>query len=223
VIEVADLRIDTGAFRLDGVGLAVPTGRYGVLMGRTGCGKSTVLEVICGLRRPASGTVRLMGRDVTHVKAAERGIGYVPQDTALFLTMTVRENISLGLRVRRWPKEPIAERVGELAAMLGIEHLLDRMPQRLSGGEAQRVALGRALAYNPDVLCLDEPLSSLDRETRGDMCDLLRTVQRQTGVTVLHVTHDPEEGRLLGDRLFRFVDGTIVAGEFAANGGSAES
>jgi ABC-type sugar transport system ATPase subunit len=107
--------------------------------------------------------------------------------------------------------------VAELAAMLGIDSLLDRMPHRLSGGEAQRVALGRALAYNPDVLCLDEPLSSLDRDTRGEMCDLLGSVQKQTGVTVLHVTHDPDEGRVLGDKLFRFVNGTIIQGEFDAD------
>ena len=213
MIEVRDLSIHTGAFALDGVNLDVPTGAYAVLMGRTGCGKTTVLEVICGLRRPAAGTVRLMGRDVTRLKPAERGLGYVPQDTALFRTMSVRDNIALGLRVRGWSRDQIRDRVAELADLLGIGHLLGRRPAGLSGGEAQRVALGRALAYTPGILCLDEPLSNLDRETRGSMIDLLRTVQQRTGVTTVHVTHDPDEGRQLGDRVFRFVDGRIERAE----------
>ena len=209
MIAIDNLSITNGMFRLDDVSLRIPGGGYGVLMGKTGCGKTTVLEVICGLRRPERGTVTLMGKDVTHVKTAERGIGYVPQDNALFTTMTVRENLSLGLRVRKWPRPRIDERIDELSRMLGIGDLLKRRAVGLSGGEAQRVALGRALAYAPSILCLDEPLSSLDRDTREDMCRLLGRIQRQTGVTTVHVTHDWTEGRALGDRLFVFADGHI--------------
>ena len=210
MIAIENMSIQSGNFSLTGVDLTIPTGEYGVLMGRTGCGKTTVLEVICGLRRPGSGVVRLMGEDVTHLKAAERGIGYVPQDNALFRTMTVADNISFALRVRDWPLEAIAERVNELAGLLGVAHLLDRKAVGLSGGEAQRVALGRALAFHPTILCLDEPLSSLDRDTREEMYELLCAVREHTHMTAVHVTHDWEEGRTLADRLYRFVDGRIA-------------
>jgi ABC-type sugar transport system ATPase subunit len=210
MIAIENMSIQSGNFSLTGVDLAIPAGEYGVLMGRTGCGKTTVLEVICGLRRPDSGVVRLMGEDVTQLKAAERGIGYVPQDNALFRTMTVAENLSFALRVRNWPHDEIMDRVDELAVLLGIAHLLDRKAVGLSGGEVQRVALGRALAFRPNILCLDEPLSSLDRDTREEMYELLCAVREHTHVTAVHVTHDWEESRTLADRLYRFVDGRIT-------------
>ena len=209
MIQVEGLCLRVGAFALQDVNLEIPAGRYGVLMGKTGCGKTTVLEVVCGLRRPDAGVVRLMGRDVTCLRPAERGIGYVPQDTALFRTMTVAENLGFSLRVRRWSASKAADRVRELGDLLGIAHLLGRRPTGLSGGEAQRVALGRAMAFEPGILCLDEPLSSVDEETRDGLCDLLRLVQRRTGVTVLHVTHNRKEGRVLADHLFRFTNGRI--------------
>jgi ABC-type sugar transport system ATPase subunit len=209
VIRLEDVSIRAGAFSLSGVTLEVPAGRYGVLMGQTGSGKTTLLEAICGLRRLQSGRITLGGRDVTTLKVAQRGIGYVPQDRALFPTMSVRQHLAFALAVRKRSRDVIQDRVTELAQMLAIAPLLDRGVVSLSGGEAQRVALGRALAHRPGVLLLDEPLSALDEETRSQMTDLLRSVQRNTGVTVLHVTHSAREADRLAQQLFILDNGRL--------------
>ena len=209
MIQLENISVRAGSFTLTGVRLEIPTGQYAVLMGKTGCGKSTLLETLCGLRQVLRGSVRLMGRDVTRLKPAERGIGYVPQDGALFSTMTVHEHLAFALRIRKWERQAVERRVEELAELLGLERLLSRKPQGLSGGEIQRVALGRALAARPVILCLDEPLSALDEETREEVCGLLQSVQHHTGVTTLHVTHNVSEAQRLADRLFRLQDGRI--------------
>jgi ABC-type sugar transport system ATPase subunit len=209
MIAVENLSVRAGVFALDGLSFEVPTGKYAVLMGKTGTGKTTVLEAVCGLKPVRAGRVRLRGRDVTRLKAAERGVGYVPQDLALFQTMTVRMHLAIALVVRGWDRAATDRRVGELADLLGLGRLLDRKPLGLSGGESQRVALGRALAYRPSILLLDEPLSALDDETREEMYALLQTVQRQTGVTALHVTHSSQEARKLADRLLILRDGAL--------------
>jgi ABC-type sugar transport system ATPase subunit len=147
---------------------------------------------------------------VTRLKPADRGVGYVPQDLALFPSMTVREHLAFALEVRRRPRADVDKRVGELSDFLGIAHLLNRRPPGLSGGESQRVALGRALAFRPPVLLLDEPLSALDDETRNEMYNLLRSVQRLTGVTALHVTHSVAEAKALADRVL-LLDGGAVS------------
>lgn len=198
-----------GDFELRDVSLTIPTGGYGVLMGKTGCGKTTILESILGLRPIHSGRIRLGDQDVSKLDPALRGIGYVPQDGALFSRMTVRRQLGFALSIRRVNAATIRQRVGELAEMLGITHLLDRVPRGLSGGERQRVALGRALSFVPRVLCLDEPLSALDSETRAQMCELLIEIRRRTGVTTLHVTHNLDEAEQLADPLFRLADGRI--------------
>jgi ABC-type sugar transport system ATPase subunit len=209
MIAVENLSISQGNFSLRDLSLRIPAGEYGVLMGRTGCGKTTLLEAICGLRGITAGRVMLMDRDVTNRKAAERDVGYVPQDGALFPTMTVRHHLEFALRIRRWSRAQIAERVAELSALLGLEHLLNRKPNGLSGGEAQRVALGRALAFHPEILLLDEPLSALDEVMREEMYGLLRTVGQRAGVTTLHITHSLIEARTLGDRIFVLHGGCI--------------
>lgn len=209
MIRIEEVTVRAGEFTLAGISLQVPTGSYGALMGRTGCGKSTLLEAIAGLKPVQSGRILLGGRDVTRERPAGRGIGYVPQDGALFSTMTVREHLAFALAMRRTPRAAIARRVDELSALLGIGHLLDRRPLGLSGGERQRVALGRALSFRPQVLLLDEPLSALDEETRSAMYELLRRVQRETGVTALHVTHNPDEARRLADCVFVLHEGRI--------------
>src|SRR5213075_2614866 len=139
---------------------------------------------------------------VTHLKPAERGVGYVPQDRALFPTMTVWQHLAFALAIRHWKRPAIAERVAELADLLHLGRLLDRKPHGLSGGEAQRVALGRALSFAPRVLRLDEPLSALDDTTKEEMCGLLHALRERTGVTTLHETHSMTEARRLADRLF---------------------
>jgi ABC-type sugar transport system ATPase subunit len=209
MIAVNDLRVQAGTFTLEGVSFEIPTNAYGILMGKTGCGKTTVLEAVCGLKQVLAGSIVLDGCDITHTKAAERGIGYVPQDVSLFSTMTVFDHLAFALRIRNWSKPDIDGRVHELAELLGIEELLERIPHGLSGGEGQRVALGRALAFHPSILCLDEPLSALDHDTRVEMCELLATVKRVTGVTVLHITHDRNEAARLADVSLEFVEGSI--------------
>lgn len=202
MIELHDLTIRSGPFVLSNVELTVPQGGYAILMGSTGQGKTTILEAICGLRTVERGRVVVCGVDVTRWKPADRGIGYVPQDLALFPTMTVREHLEFALRIRRARQSLIHDRVAELAHVLGIEGLLVRHINHLSGGEAQRVALGRALAFDPSVLLLDEPLNALDETTRDRLCELLRSVQQQRGLTTLHITHSRTEARALADLLF---------------------
>lgn len=191
-----------GAFHMRGIDLEVPSRTYGVLMGPTGCGKTTLLEILCGLRRPLAGRVWVDEREVSQLPPRERGIGYLPQDIALFPNLRVDRQIGFALRLRGRPEAEIQARVRQLADELGVAHLLDRLPDKLSGGEKQRVALGRALAAEPKVLLLDEPLSALDEARRGELTALLRRVQRDHAVTVLHVTHSKAEAEALADRVF---------------------
>lgn len=198
-----------GGFGLQQISLAIPDNTYAVLMGSTGCGKTTLLEIICGLRQPRGGRILLDDRDVTKLQPRERGIGYVPQDLALFPAKTVREQIHFSLKMRGLRDD--AGLIQELVGELGIEHLLDRMPEALSGGEKQRVALARALAARPRVLLLDEPLSALDENTRSTAMDLLRMLQVRHTLTVLHVTHSPSEAAALGQMQLRLDGGQISA------------
>src|SRR5947209_15033162 len=170
-------------------------------MGPSGSGKTTLLETICGLRTPTSGRVLLGGQDVTDWPPAQRGLGYVPQDAALFPTLNVRQHLEFALRLRKWEEARIARRVTELASRLGLSSLLGRLPPGLSGGERQRVALGRALAFDPAVLLLDEPVSSLDEPARDEMIALLQELHRERGPTVLHVTHSRGEAERLGEQV----------------------
>lgn len=209
MIAVEQLNVTVGDFSLKNLSFSLEVGEYGILMGRTGSGKTTLLESLCGLKPIASGRIIIDGRDVTRLKPGARGIGFVPQEGALFQSMVVRDQIGFALQIRRRSKNEVAARVDDLAKRLGITGLLDRGLTGLSGGERQRVALGRALAAQPTVLCLDEPFSALDEETRGEMYQLVRTVTREAGVTTVHITHSRSEAEQLGDRFFRLVDGRI--------------
>src|SRR5438034_8910377 len=233
MVELDNITIRSGAFTLSEISFQVQGGHYAVLMGKTGVGKTTLLEAICGLRKTLSGRILLHAADVTALHPADRGVGYVPQDLALFPTLTVREHLAFALQIRRAGAQTIKARVSEFADLLGIDHLLDRLPHGLSGGESQRVALGRALSFHPQVLLLDEPLSALDEETRHEMYDLLKRVQRQTGVTTLHVTHSKAEARALAQQLLMLdggcvrpiavaeLDGTAIASAPEADASSA--
>ena len=209
MIQLCDIAVKAGDFSLDGISFHVESGEYAVMMGPTGRGKTTILESICGLRAIANGRILVRGRDVTDASPADREIGYVPQDLALFSTLNVRQHLEFALRLRKQPSTVIADRVDELSEVLGIEHLLSRSVDGLSGGESQRVALGRALSFRPAVLLLDEPLSALDETTRYEMHDLLRKVKENSQVTTLHVTHSVDDAEALADRRLTLANGQI--------------
>lgn len=209
MISVSNLAVRAGDFQISGISFEVPTGAWAALMGQTGTGKTTIMESICGLRSLTAGTIHIHDRNVTGAHPADREIGYVPQEGALFLTMSVFDNLAFALQVRKWTRPRVRERVDELAEFLKIEHLLDRNPRGLSGGEKQRVALGRALAFRPAVLCLDEPLSALDDATRAAMYELLGDIRQQTGVTTLHITHSEREADALASTILRLKNGEV--------------
>ncbi len=210
MIRFENISLDTGTgFSLRDLSFSVPPEKYAVLMGRTGCGKTTLLEILCGLREADSGKIFIGERDITNLPPGKRRIGYVPQDGALFPTFTVAEHLAFALRLRKKSAIEISDRTSELADRLGLTHLLNRKPQNLSGGEKQRVALGRVLAADPQILLLDEPLSALDEETREDMATLLKSVQRDHRLTVLHVTHLRSEATRLGDIVLRMEKGRV--------------
>lgn len=210
MIRIERLQFAVGDFALHDVALQVEEGEYVVLLGKPGSGKTLLLECLAGLRRISAGTIAIGDRRVDQLEPADRGIGYVPQDYALFSTRTVRDNIAFGLRARRVPREQREQRVSELGEMLGISYLLGRRTHGLSGGERQRVALARALAPWPKTLLLDEPVSALDEETRDEILFELRGVQRQTGTTTVHVCHDLDEMRSVADRVAILSRGRLV-------------
>lgn len=208
IIQISDLALRQGQFHLADINLQIPQGQYGILMGKTGCGKTSILEAVAGLRRIAAGRIVLGGGDATTMPPGERGLGYVPQDAALFRTMTVYHHLAFALDLRRWTRIAIDDRVRELATWLDLTDLLHRRPFGLSGGEMQRVALGRALSFRPNVLLLDEPLSSLDETTRAAMLNLLDRLRGE--VTILHVTHHAGEAARLADVLYRLEGGRLI-------------
>ncbi len=209
MIELHNVCLQAGKFRLDQLSFQVGIGEYVVLMGRSGQGKTTILETICGLRSVQSGRVLIHGTDVTNWKPAQRGIGFVPQDHVLFPTMTVQEQLEFPLELRGAKAKERKARVQQLASVLGISHLLSRYPKGLSGGEAQRVSIGRALSFEPAVLLLDEPLSSLDDELRKELHQLLKTIRQATSAAILHVTHNIDDARSLADRILVLSNGRI--------------
>lgn len=206
MIKVSGLKLRAGKFALNDIAFNVPTGSYAVLMGRSGCGKTTILEALCGLRAIESGEIWLGAAEVSQLPPAERNVGYVPQDLALFPHLNVRDNIAFGLKARRESADVLVDQIG---ALLGISDLFERSTAGLSGGEAQRVAIGRALAFRPSVLLLDEPLSALDQSTRTEMHEVLRTVRAKTGVTTLHITHDRNDAVALADVLLELREGAV--------------
>ena len=183
------------------VSLEVANGEFFVLLGSSGSGKTTILNLISGLTLPDEGRVLLNGRDVTWLTPQERQVGFVFQNYALFQHMTVTDNIEFGLRVRRVAAAERRRRRDELLELVGLTGFGGRMPRQLSGGQQQRVALARALAHRPEVLLLDEPLGALDAKIRIELRRTLRAIQRELGITTILVTHDQEEAFELADRL----------------------
>ena len=196
-----------GTRALDGISFEAEAGTFVVLLGPSGCGKSTTLRLIAGLDAPTSGLVRIGGRDVTGLPPAERGISMVFQSYALFPHLTVAENIVFGLRVRKVRDRPA--RLARAAELLGLGALLGRKPSQLSGGQQQRVALARAIVAEAPVCLMDEPLSNLDAQLRGEMRREIRQLQRRLGMTMVYVTHDQTEAMTMADRIVLLKDGRI--------------
>jgi multiple sugar transport system ATP-binding protein len=195
---------------VDDVSLQVADGEFIVLVGPSGCGKSTLLRMVAGLEEVTDGTVRIDEADVTDLAPRHRDIAMVFQSYALYPHMTVAENLGYGLKVRRAPKAEARRRLEEVAAMLGLQDLLDRKPAQLSGGQRQRVAMGRAIVREPRAFLMDEPLSNLDAKLRVGMRASLAELHAQLGVTTIYVTHDQTEAMTLGQRVAVMRDGTIV-------------
>ncbi|WP_226480749.1 ABC transporter ATP-binding protein [Natrinema amylolyticum] len=194
---------------VDGVDLTIRDGEILGVVGPSGCGKTTTLRTIAGFETPTRGRILFDGVDVTHVPPEERHVGLVFQSYALFDTMSVRANVAFGPKMQGVPKAERRERADELLAMLDIAELADRRPATLSGGQQQRVGLARALAIEPHVLLLDEPMTGLDAKLKTRLRDEIGDLLADLGVTALYVTHDQEEAMAMCDRIAVLENGTV--------------
>jgi ABC-type sugar transport system ATPase subunit len=210
-IELVNLSKSFGAVAaVKSVNLAIEDGEFVVLVGPSGCGKTTTLRMVAGFEDPSGGEIKIDGKVVNDIEPRDRGLGMVFQTHALFPHKSVRQNIEFGLRMKNVPARARAARVREVAEMVRITHLLDKMPNQCSGGESQRVALARTLVTQPSTFLLDEPLSSLDAKLRRELraeCDRLHQALRRT---FIYVTHDQEEAMTLADRIVVMRGGEIV-------------
>ena len=216
-LEVNHLAATAGTFRLGPLDLQVEAGAYLVLMGATGSGKSLLIKSLCGLLRPDAGQIRLSGADVTALPPRLRGIGYVPQTSALFPHLSVARNITFAAWAQGVPPAPALAAAGDIIDALLLAPLLERRPPTLSGGERQKVALARALCARPRLLLLDEPVSALDEPSRREVCATLKEVHRRFAVTTLHVCHSLDEARSVATHL-----GIMEAGRLLCVGALAE-
>ena len=193
-------------FEIDSISFQIKSGVSTALMGPSGSGKTTIMEAICGLRHIQSGSIQLAGKDITHLRPGERQVALVPQDNVLFPHLSVREHLAFGPSIQKWSSANTQQRCEELADNLGLTQLLDRMPAKLSGGEAKRVALGRALATRPTLLCLDEALTGLDDDTHAEILQLLKNTIAQEAITTLHITHSQDEAKALSQEIILIED-----------------
>lgn len=209
-VEIKNLDLSFGAIKvLKQLNLDIAEGEFLVLLGSSGCGKSTLLNCIAGLLDVSAGQIFIKGQNVTWAEPSERGIGMVFQSYALYPQMTVKGNLSFGLKNAKVPKDEINKRVSRVAEVLQIEPLLNRKPGALSGGQRQRVAIGRALVRDVDVFLFDEPLSNLDAKLRTDLRVELKRLHKKLKNTMIYVTHDQVEAMTLADRISIMKNGMI--------------
>jgi len=194
---------------LKDIQLSIKDGEFLILVGPSGCGKSTLMNCIAGLESISGGAILIDGQDVSGMSPKDRDIAMVFQSYALYPTMSVRENIEFGLKIRKMPQAAIDEEVARVAKLLQIEHLLARKPAQLSGGQQQRVAMGRALARRPKIYLFDEPLSNLDAKLRVEMRTEMKLMHQRLKTTTVYVTHDQIEAMTLGDKVAVMKDGII--------------
>jgi molybdate/tungstate transport system ATP-binding protein len=207
MIEIESVSRKWKNFSLDNLSLKIESGEYFVILGPTGAGKTLFLELIAGFHSPDSGRILIEGKDVTNLSPEKHALVFVYQDYSLFPHMSVKKNIEFGMRMKKIKSQ---EKLLEAAKDLGITNLLDRNPLTLSGGEKQRVALARALVTDPQILLLDEPLSALDPRTQESARELLLALHKNKKLTVLHITHDQTEARIMADRIAIVMDGKLM-------------
>ncbi len=195
---------------VDEVDLSLSEGEFFVLLGPSGCGKTTTLRLVAGLDVPTRGEIFLDGKDVGRLSPRDRNVAMVFQEHTLYPHMRIQENLGFSLRMQGKSRQEIRKRVSETAGLLGLEPTLRLWPHQLSGGEAQRVALGKALMCRPSLLLLDEPLSNLDLPLRRKLREEIRSLQRRNGTTAIHVTHDQNEAMALGDRIGIMAEGRLL-------------
>lgn len=211
MINLEHIEVTFGSFKaLKDINIDIQEGEFFTFLGPSGCGKTTTLHTITGFIDPSAGKVRVRGKDITHTPIEKRNIGMVFQSYALFPTMTVFENIAFGLQVKKMDKALIREKVYAMAEKVDLnEEQLKKKVSELSGGQQQRVAIARALVTNPEIICLDEPLSNLDAKLRVQLRNELKDLQKRFGITTVYVTHDQEEALTLSDRIAVFNKGVI--------------
>jgi multiple sugar transport system ATP-binding protein len=209
-VEAVTKTFPNGFAAVRDLNLTIDDGEFVVLVGASGCGKTTLLRLIAGLEEATAGRISIDGRDVTDKPPRQRDVAMVFQSYALYPHMNVRQNLGYGLKVRRIPKREAAKRVEDVAGLLGLTELLDRKPAQLSGGQRQRVAMGRAIVREPKAFLMDEPLSNLDAKLRVGMRASLSELHARLGVTTVYVTHDQVEAMTLGQRVAVMRDGRIL-------------
>ena len=195
---------------VDNVDISIPEGSLTAILGPSGCGKTTLLRCISGLLETDGGRILIGGKDVTHVPPYKRNLGFVFQRPAMFPHMTVHQNIAWALQLRKWPKEKMQPRIDEMLKLVHLEGMEQRTYRELSGGQAQRVVIARALAPQPDVMLLDEPLSQLDAKLRDELKLEIGEIHRRTGATIVMVTHDQGEALTIADNVLLMDRGKIV-------------
>jgi multiple sugar transport system ATP-binding protein len=199
-----------GVVVLQHVNASIQPGEFVVLLGSSGCGKTTLLRIIAGLEEPTLGQVYFDWQDVTSLRPEDRNVAIVFQNYSLYPHLSVFDNIAFTLRTQHIPREQIRATVEEMAALLGLEAYLDRLPSQLSGGQLQRVAIARALVRKPSVFLMDEPFSNLDAPLRASMRKLVKKIHAALGTTFIYVTHDQQEALLMGQRILVMRDGIIL-------------
>ena len=211
MIQLKDIIVKFGDFEaLHRINVHVKEGEFFTFLGPSGCGKTTTLRTITGFIEPVSGTVHMKGADITRVPIEKRNIGIVFQSYALFPTMTVRDNIAFGLKIKKLSRPEIERKVADIARKVDLsDEQLQKAVSQLSGGQQQRVAIARALVTEPAIICMDEPLSNLDAKLRVQLRNELKKMQREFGITTIYVTHDQEEALTLSDRIAVFNKGYI--------------
>ena len=194
---------------INGLSLNIKPGEFFTLLGPSGCGKTTLLRMIIGFNSIEGGQIKVDGKIINNIPTNKRNMGMVFQNYAIFPHMSVKDNIAFGLKNRKIPKEQIEKRVDEILKVVKIDHLKDRMPEKMSGGQQQRIALARAIVIHPEVLLMDEPLSNLDAKLRTEMRNAIKQIQQQVGITTVYVTHDQEEALAVSDRIAVMNGGVI--------------